>query len=135
MTASGTPGLGLATGPNDGAYGGLTFLGLLELESGFGPAFGSVMEDGDFLFGTAANPGYSVIFSDMVGDVFDFGDDTSATGKALLTITGGDIQWRQVGSTSRVVSKYTSFTGGGSPSEQEIGTWVMVAPVPLPAAA
>jgi hypothetical protein len=140
IRASGSPDLVPGV---DGNYGDLFFDGLLTDASSGSPDGAVNKLSGDFAFGT----GFFGVFDDQLGvlegdmipgPVHVFEDDTMATGSALLRAvdtsnTPGSIIWRQVGATGDVVATFRP--NGGQPSVQTIGTWEIVAPIPLPAAA
>ena len=64
-----------------------------------------------------------------------FFDDDVPSGSAVLTLSGVD--FAPIGASNRVLSNFVteSSEAGSNFNDVQIGTWEMVAPIPLPAAA
>ena len=87
MTGTGSPDLGLPTGPNEGTYSNLELRFVFDSAS-FGPADGAAEQtSGDFLFGDPI-PGWSVIDGDMLGTGFFGGNRQPAVLDLTEDFTG-----------------------------------------------
>lgn len=129
LTATGMPDTGFPTGPNDGFFSGLTFEFLTDGFFGGGPLVG------DFAFGSIPIVGLTADLGEVTTPAL-FNDDDSPSGSAFVTLQGG-VDWAPIGASNRVLSDY--FPGPNTNSQEQtdiqIGTWEMIAPIPLPAAA
>ena len=135
LSGTGSPETRPDPGFGDFPYRELELLGVLDTFE-FGPADGQVTltTTGGYSFGNAVGNTWGVLDGDLIDGFADFADDSMPMGSVTLDITGGNsLFFRAIGTTGNVQATFVNQLG--QQSLETIGTWEIVPPIPLPAAA
>ena len=136
LSGTGSPETRPDPGFGDFPYRELELLGVIDNPLFSGPANGQVTltNTGGYSFGNAVGNTWGVLDGDLIDGVADFADNSMPMGSVTLDITvGNELFFRAIGATGTVQATFVNELGGED--LETIGTWEIVAPIPLPAAA